>query len=225
MAHTTIKEVFTFRELTRTDDSGATTTVDLIIGNPEPQKDPVSGVEYFICSVQILGLQPETAGAPIETGFKFLDRRGLDPLAALLGAVYSARAVLDASPEGLAGKLVWKDMFPNPGYGLPKMVIELTEFVRANYINFPPAQQAMWDGLLQGVPIAKNGMVTTPYQPLSWDELLAAPITALQAMSAAEAGLFNRIGITTVGELANYLPFRVANSIRTAANPTNVLLG
>lgn len=225
MAHTKIKEVFTFRELTRTDDSGATTTVDLIIGKPESQKDPVSGDVYFICSVQILGLQPEIVGAPIETGFKFLDRRGIDPLAALLGAVYSARAVLDASPEGKAGKLVWKDMYPNPGYGLPKMVMELTEFVRTNYVNLLPAQQALWDGLLKGVPITKNGMVTTPYQPLSWHDLLAAPITALQALSPAEAAFFNRIGITTVGQLANYLPCRVASSISAAANPTDLLLG
>jgi hypothetical protein len=225
MANTVIPEVLVFRELSRTDDAGVVTTVDLIIGKPVPFQDPPSGFVGFICSVQILGLQPARTGEHISKGFKFFDARSLDPLDAILKAVYSARAILDASPEGKAGQLVWKNMSTVPGYGMPKKVIELTEFVRSNYVNMSANEQAFWGGLLDGVPITKNAMVTSTYQAFSWSELQPKPVTALQSVSAADAATLQHLGITTIADLADYLPFRIASAIVQAANPKNPLLG
>ncbi len=224
MAHTKIKEVLVFRELSRTDDSGTVTTVDLLIGKPEAFTDATSGFVGFRCSVQILGLQPNPNPAPVEKGFIFFDSIAMDPLDALLKAVHSTRVVLEATPEGKAGRLAWKGMPQVPGYGLPKKVIELTDFLRDNYVNMSAAEQAFWDGLLGGVPAAKVGMVTAAYQTQSWQQLLAAPVSALQSVTAADAALFNRIGIHTIADLAAYMPARVAQAIHHAANPKNPVL-
>lgn len=219
-----IHDVLVFRELSRTDEAGVVTTVNLLIGRPEPFKDPATGFDGFRCLVQILGLQPNPPPGSVASGFVHLNGIALDPLDALLKAVHTARVVLDATPEGRAGRLAWKDMPGVPGYGLPKKVIELTELVRDAYVHMSPSQQAFWDGLLDGVPMNKSGMVHPQYQSQTWQELQAAPLTALQSVSPAEALVFSRMGITTVAQLAAYLPARVARCIVHAANPVNPIL-
>ncbi len=224
MAHTRINEVLVMRELSRTDDNGVVTTVNMLVGKPEVFNEPSTGFAGFRCSVQVLGLQPNPPDGSIDKGFIFLDSTGLDPLDALLKAVYSARAVLDATPEGSSGRLIWKDMLQVPGYGLPKMVVELTDFVRDNFVNMSPAEQAFWVGLSGGVPIAKAGMVTAAWQAQSWAQLQSAPVTALQALPAADAAVLASIGITTIGELATWMPARVAQAVVHAAKPANPIL-
>jgi hypothetical protein len=216
--------VLVFRELSRTDDAGTVTTVDLLIGKPESFTDATTGFDGFRCAVQILGLQPNPSPAPIEKGFLFFESIALDPLDALLKAVHTARVTLDATPEGKAGKLAWKNMPQIPGYGLPKKVIELTDFIRDNYVNMSPHERSFWDGLLSGVPIAKSGMVVAAYQSQTWQQLQSAPVTALQSVTAVDAQLLARVGIHTVAELAAYLPARVAQTIVHVANPKNPIL-
>lgn len=102
--------------------------------------------------------------------------------------------------------------------------MELTKFFRDAYAHMSPAQLAFWDGLLDGVPMNKSGMVHPPYQSQTWQELQAPPLTALQSVSPAEALVFSRMGITTVAQFAAYLPARVARSLVHAANPVNPIL-
>jgi hypothetical protein len=221
MPITPIDKVLFTRQLARTDERGGATSASLIVGEPLKHADAAIGFDGYRCTIHLQGLRPECPPVDDVIG---VDAVSIDALDALLQALFSARAVLDASPAGRAGHLVWSDAPRAPGCGLPKKIIELSDWLRASYAHMNPSERGFWDGLLAGVPLTKEAMVREPEHELDWQALLAAPVSALRSVSAADAELLAQLHIHTIGELAASMPFRVADAIARAANPRNPIV-